>query len=167
MVAVLLEVGSSTPMYFVADNVNWSYNGHTFVPFPFKINGIQSSSKGELPRIDISISNVTNLITQLLDEDLEGVPVKIYVLREGETTPDLSFDFAINSVSYTAEWLTLSLGEKVNFAQNYPKTKYSQSCPFIFKGWRCKYSGSAAKCNHTAKNCQQLGNLARFGGFQQ
>lgn len=165
-VFVLLEIQSETPMYFVNNNEPVTFGGHTYQNLPFNINGISESSKGEIPKIDVAVSNITNLIAGIIDTDLDDVPVKIYVVREGETTEDLSFNFVINNVSYDAEWLSLSLGAPISFVSNFPKGKYVQCCPFLFKGWRCRYSGSQTSCDHTFKTCKNtMHNQSRFGGF--
>ena len=165
VVHTLLEIQTTTPIYLVDDNQNFTFNDHTFLAFPFNINGIRETSKGEQPKITINVSNVTNLITQVLEEGIDDTPVIIRVVREGETTADLEFNFVANGVSYDKNWLNFDLTVPVSFARSFPTMNYSTVCPFVFKGWRCKYSGNQTKCNKTAKQCKAYGNLARFGGF--
>lgn len=165
VVATLLEIQLPTPIRVVDDNIDWSFEGHTFTAFPFKINGIEESTKGEIPEVSVSVSNVTNLITSILGVDIDNVPVRIMVLREGETTADLEMRFVANGVNYDAEWLTFELTAPVNFVKSYPELKYSQVCPWVFKGWQCKYNGNQTECDHTAQRCKALNNFARFGGF--
>lgn len=165
VVAILLEIGTETAVRLVNDNTGWTYKGNSYTPFPFSIGGISASSKGEIPKIDITISNVTGLVGSLLKEDITNVPVNIYVLRAGEQEADLAFSFAVKNISYDAENLNVSCGAPVTFSKSCPSLHYSQACPWTYKGWRCKYSGSLPACNHTASDCKNHGNIARFGGF--
>jgi len=165
VVATLLEIQLLTPIRLVDDNQDWTFESHTFTAFPFKINGVEESTKGEIPRVNVSVSNVTNLITSILGTDIDNVPVRIMVVREGESTADLEMNFVANGASYDEEWVTFELSAPVNFVTPYPRFKYSQVCPFVFKGWQCKYNGNQTECDHSAKRCKTLGNYARFGGF--
>lgn len=166
VVHVLLEIQTPTPIYLVDDNSDFIFKNKTYSRFPFSMNGISESSKGEIPRISISISNVTNLITDILEQGIDDAPVILRIVREGESEADLEFRFIAESVSYDADNITLSLTAPMSYTRSYPSMKYSTVCPFEFKGWRCRYSGSQTKCNKTAKQCREFGNYARFGGFQ-
>lgn len=164
-VLILLEIQTATPIYLVNDNQDFEFGGKTFTAFPFRLEGITESSKGEEPKITVNVSNITNLIVQVLEEGIDDTPVIIRVVREGETTEDLKFNFVANGVKYDAQWITFDLTAPVSFVRSFPPTNYSPVCPFVFKGWRCKYSGRQTTCNKTAKQCKQYGNFARFGGF--
>lgn len=165
VVGILLDIMLPTPLRLVSDNIEWTYNGNTYTPFPFQIDGIEESTKGEIPRVTLSVSNVTNLIASVIQEDIDNTPVKISVVRYGENTADIEFNFVANGVSYSEEWLTFELTAPVNFVKSFPSMKYSQVCPFVFKGWQCKYSGNQTACDHSASRCKELNNFARFGGF--
>lgn len=165
VVHTLLEIQTTTPIYLVDDNQDFYFGGHTYQKFPWKMNNITESSKGETPKVTIQISNVTNLITQILEEGIDNTPVILRIVREGESTADLTFNFVANGVSYDEQWISFDLTAPASFVRSFPQTKYSNFCPFVFKGWRCKYSGSATKCNKTATQCKSYGNFARFGGF--
>lgn len=165
VVGVLLDIMLPTPLRLVNDNIEWTYKNNTYTPFPFKINGIEETTKGEIPKVTVSVSNVTNLIASIIQEDIDNTPVKISVVRFGENTADIEFNFVANGVSYDEQWLTFELSAPVNFVKSFPSMKYSQVCPFVFKGWQCKYNGNQTSCDHSAKRCKALGNYARFGGF--
>ncbi len=165
VVGVLLDIMLPTPLRLVGDNTEWTYQGNTYTPFPFKINGIEETTKGEIPKVTVSVSNTTNLIASIIQEDIDNTPVKISVVRFGENTADIEFNFVANGVSYDEQWLTFELTAPVNFVKSFPTCKYSQVCQWCFKDWRCGYSGSQTACDHSAKRCKALGNYARFGGF--
>ena len=165
VVATLLEIQLPTPIRLVDDNQDWTFESHTFTAFPFKINGVEESTKGEIPKVTLSVSNVTNLISSIIQEDIDNTPVKISVVRYGENTADIEFNFVANGLSYDEEWVTFELTAPVNFVKSFPFMKYSQVCPFVFKGWQCKYNGNQTSCDHSARTCKTLGNYARFGGF--
>lgn len=165
VVHTLLEIQTPTPICLVDDNQDFIFGGKTFERFPFALNGITESSKGEIPKVTISISNVTNLIVQILEQGIDDTPVIIRIVREGEITADLEFNFVAQSVSYDEQNITLDLTAPADYTRSFPSSKYNNCCSFVFKGWRCRYSGSATSCNKTEKRCKELGNFARFGGF--
>jgi phage-related protein len=166
VVHTLLEIQSTTPIYLVDDNQNFTFNNKTFIAFPWKLEGITESSKGEEPKIKISVSNITNLVMQILEEGIDNTPVIIRVVREGETEADLEFRYVANSYSYDQNNIIFDLTAPVNYLKSFPTGNYSSVCPFVFKGWQCRYLGNKTACNKTAKQCKEYGNLARFGGFQ-
>ena len=45
-----------------------------------------------------------------------------------------------------------------------PLRMQSSSCPWVFKGADCGYSGSAVSCDQTYERCRTLGNTDQYGG---
>lgn len=70
------------------------FDGNSYTPIPIEAKGFEKSAKGQLARPTLSISNVTNIITQLL-RDFDGLRgVKIRRIRtlaqylDGGASPD-------------------------------------------------------------------------------
>ena len=166
VVGTLLEIQLSSPLRLVDDNAEWVYRGETYTPFPFKINGIEESTKGEIPKVTVSVSNIANQIASIIHEDIDNTPVKISVVRYSENTADIEFNFVANGISYDEQWLTFELTAPVNFVKSFPSMKYSQVCPFVYRGWQCKSNNTQyTSCGKTVADCKARGNFARFGGF--
>lgn len=164
----LLEIGTTPIIYLVNDNEDWNWNGHTWQAFPFLLDKIPSNGNGEIQQITIKISNVTGVILAAIDS-LQGeleIPVKLKVVRKGQDEPDIAFEMQLQNVSYDEQWVNLTLGAKISYVRSFPTQTYGRSCPWNFKDWRCKYSGSAfSTCGKTIDDCRNRNNESRFGGF--
>lgn len=68
---VLLDIyvpGLEDNIRVTSDNEETVWNGNTYVPFPFEIEEISDTSKGEVPRVDIKVSNVTRAMEGYLQD---------------------------------------------------------------------------------------------------
>jgi len=63
---VELIVGSDTR--YVADVTDpFTFNSQLYTPLPFRVEGLELTSQRELPRISISVSNITGAISEVLE----------------------------------------------------------------------------------------------------
>jgi len=166
VVATLVEIGIDEPIYLVDDNVNWQFAGNTYQAFPFKLGTLTSTGKGEIQKTTLQVSNVTGVIIRAIEQNgIDGVPVKISIVRAGEPAADIDLNFEIANVSYDAETINIELTAPIRYQNSYPNLKYSAVCPWGFKDWRCRYAGALTTCNRTIDDCRERNNVARFGGF--
>lgn len=167
VVAVLLEIQTLTPIYLVSDNVDWTFNGHAFQSFPFKLDNIEANGKGEIPKTTIQVSNVTGSVLKAIEENgVDNIPIILRVVRAGEDTADVELNFVVTSISYNQEWININLGAPISYVQSFPRLNYSEVCPWQYKDWRCKCSSNLASCNKSITDCKARNNEERFGGFQ-
>jgi hypothetical protein len=47
-----------------------------------------------------------------------------------------------------------------------PTMTIGPTCPYVYKGANCGYTGGLASCRRTFTDCDNHGNTARFGGWQ-
>jgi phage-related protein len=166
VVATLIEIGLDEPIYLVDDNVNWEFKGNTYQAFPFQLGTLTSTGKGEIQKTTLQVSNITGVIIRGIEQNgIDEVPVKVSILRAGEAEADIELNFEISGVTYTAENINIELTAPIRYQNSYPNLKYSAVCPWGFKDWRCRYSGSKTTCNRTISDCRERSNVARFGGF--
>lgn len=151
------------------EDVEW--NGQTWISFPIEIEPKVDSSKGEIPSVQIRVSNV-NKIMQSYAEQYNGSIGKKVILRLvnskhlDATTPEIEETFTITQVDSDREWVYITLSLLNPFLVMFPRQKYVKNwCRWKFRDARCKYSGSADHCDHSYECCKKLGNEKNFGGF--
>ncbi|AZO96084.1 DUF1833 family protein [Halocella sp. SP3-1] len=171
---VLIEIQFQGETIRVVNNnedIEWpTGSGTIWTGFPFELGEVSENSKGELPSLQLKVSNVTRTIQQYLEEYAGGtdatVILRVVMSEHLElTTPELIETFSVKSTSTSAQWATFNLGPDCATTQRIPPDRYMQNfCPFKFKGIKCGYSGSESSCNKTLASCRVCHNSTRFGG---
>jgi lambda family phage minor tail protein L len=150
------------------DDISW--NGETWVAFPFELDSFQQTSGEEFPRLTVRVSNVTRAVEGYLEQVGGGVgaTVKIMVVMSAhleETAPIESEEFMVQSTSCDQNWVTFTLSGSANILRRVPERRFLKNwCPFQYKGPECRASSSLTTCDKSLKNCQERNNGMRFGG---
>ena len=153
------------------NNENVTWGGYEWAAFPFELDAVVSSPRGELPSLNVRISNITRIIEGYMAETSGGLnsQVTFRVINSqymGLTKPELEETFDIIASSADAQWVTLSLGMPNPLLQRFPLNRYFRdNCRWVFKGVGCGYVGAETTCNHTLNDCRFRNNELRFGGF--
>ena len=171
---VLLDIvlDESTAFYFCSDNSDVTFSGQTYTAFPFDLEPVESSSKGEIPSVSLRVSNVTQLVHYYLEQlnGAVGASVKIRVVNAAYLSEDyaeLEMDFSVQTVSATDEWLTFTLGAENPLRRRFPPHRYiAQHCKWNFKSVECAYGGALTTCDRSWTQCTARNNTKRFGGYQ-
>lgn len=172
---VLLEVqfeGETIRVVKNNEDIEWpADSGDIWTAFPFELGEVSENSKGELPSLQLKVSNVTRTIQQYLEEYAGGTDATVIlrvVMSEhlDLTTPELVETFSVKSTSTDAMWAYFNLGPDYSMTQRCPADKYNQNfCPYQFGKIKCGYNGSAyTTCNKTLSDCRERNNNVRFGG---
>lgn len=174
---ILLEIGFAEPIQIIANNEDILWDSKTWQAFPFEVDTIGESGKGEITSIGVKVSNVTGEVQQIV-ESLNGAnntPVIIRVINTAtaSTTPDLELNFVVDSSSFDEQWLTFKLTGGVCLTRRVPQWRYLQNfCRFTerYGGIECGVSAATKvtfpTCNGTNANCIERGNAIRYGGFR-
>jgi len=178
---ILIDIvvpGVSENIRVTSDNQNTIWNGNTYVPFSFEIDEISDTSTGEVPRVDLRVSNVKRVMEKYVQDydyytKANGyVPIEltISVVHSAHldlTVPETELVFHLKQPKTNAKWATFTLGANNPFNSRYPLNRLLKNrCRYKkFKNTRCGYMGSETACNRTLTRCRELGNSARFGGF--
>lgn len=169
--------GVADPVRVVRNNENITWDGETWVAFPFEIDEIGEESKGEVPQVEIRVSNVSRAMEAYLQaydtytkaNGYTPITVTIYVLNSknlASSTPEVEHLFELKHPKTNSVWATFVLGASNPFNQRYPQARILKNhCRFIFKGTLCAYAGAETTCNKTLVRCRALSNSERFGGF--
>ena len=165
------------------EDVTWPVtNGDLYTAFPFDIDEIGDSSKGEVPSVVLKVSNVTRTLVPYL-EDQDGLvdsEVLIQIVHSTNiTTPSLGagvnnynaeieLEFDIIDSSHDVNWVYFTLGAMNPWNKRFPRNKvYKNICKhYDFKGDRCKYAGAETTCDRSLDTCRNtMSNSINFGGF--
>ena len=180
VVIVLLELtipGLDDPVRVTSDNINTIWNGNTYVPFPFELDEISESSAGEIPQIELRVSNVSRAIESYLQDydthiktyGIEEVTVLISVVHSKHLdliTAEVEYEFRLKKPATDAIWAKFTLSGDNLFMRRFPLNKmYKNRCRFKFKDTRCGHSGVTTTCNKSITACRALSNSTRYGGF--
>jgi phage-related protein len=170
---ILLDVvlPNGTDFYLVrnTDDVMWS--GKIYTAFPFDLEAINQTVKGEFPSINVSISNVTRVLEAYLDNIEGGMnsTITIHIVNSqwlSENTSYLDITGVVLNVSITDTKIDFQIGAPNPLRQRFPLNRYLAShCNWKFKSAECNYQGTITTCNRSYSNCLQLNNTFRFGGY--
>jgi len=166
------------------ENVTWPVtDGDEFLAFPFEIDEIGDSSKGEVPSVGVKVSNVTRLlIPDLEDQDgLVDSDVTIYIVNSTNVilgadrvigvqnpNPEIELNYIVINTSYDVQWVYFTLGASNPWNKRFPRNKvYKNICKhYDFKGTRCAYAGAETTCDRSLYTCKNvMNNSENFGGF--
>lgn len=177
---VLLDIdvpGLEDNIRVTSDNSETVWNGNTYVPFPFEIDEISDTSNGEVPRVDIRVSNITRAMEGYLQDydyytkvnGYSPIELTISVVHSAHldlTDPETEYVFHLKQPKTVGKWATFTLGANNPFNKRFPLNRLLKNrCRYKqFKNWRCGYAGAATTCDRTLARCRELGNSERFGG---
>lgn len=173
---ILVDIDLTTlggPLFnLVANNEDITFQTRTYSAFPFNIELPKESSKGEIPQLKLSVSNVTRML-QVHFENLNGgvgATCTLYIVNAGllaENYAELTMDFQIISASCSSQWAEITLGASNPLRRRFPLHRYiAAHCNWQYKSAECAYGGTILTCKRTLDDCIAHGNASRFGGFK-
>jgi phage-related protein len=168
---ILLELTLGTTTFRLANNnLAIIYNTYSYEPYPFKIDPIQESLKGDLPQMTLMVANVGRYLEPYLHQYAGGVGVAItltvvFVQNNVTYTVGISETFNISSTKSDANWVYFTLSINDPLTKRFPRDRYIASmCRHRFKSVMCRYVGAATTCDKTLARCEELGNSTQYGG---
>lgn len=152
------------------ENIEW--NGETWVAWPFELNEVSESAKGEVPRVQLKLSNISKVIQRHVENAGGGVgsSVSLFVVHSKHLDgPSMLPEMVFQTVSCvcTPTWVTFNLGSDNPYSKRFPLNRFiALHCRFQFKDKKCKYSGNQTSCDYSYSTCKTvMHNIANFGGF--
>lgn len=173
---ILVEIqdvdGVGTALRYAANNEDVEFDGNTYTAFPLQIDSTRYSSKGEIPTVRLSVSNVTQILQSYLSdyEGLVGKTVLVTVVNSdnlGEDYSELEIEFSILDTESNPEWVIFTLGASNPLRKRFPLQRYmANQCNWAdnFKGAECKYAGAETVCDGSYRQCKEFDNVENFGG---
>ncbi|MEW6265301.1 MAG: DUF1833 family protein [Thermodesulfobacteriota bacterium] len=169
--------GASETIRVVADADDMTWRGQTWVAWPFQIEELTETSKSEVPRVSVRISNVSRAIEAYLQAydtwcknyGFSPIEASIYVVNSlnlASDDPEVVHDFELRQPLTDSVWATFVLSAGNPWDMRVPQGRILKNhCRYRFKDSRCGYTGPAAVCDHTLTACRNNNNSTRFGGF--
>lgn len=176
---VLLEIQlDSGTIRLAGNNEDLTWNSQTWQAFPFEIDTVAETGKGEIPAMSVKVSNVTGEIQELLEavDGGSGTPVIIRVINTAASTgTESEFELALilDRVDYDEQTLNFFLTGNNCLTRRVPRARVLKNfCRFSlnYGGVECGASAATVStyptCNGTYDQCVERSNAARFGGFR-
>lgn len=150
------------------DDINWG--GQTWTPFPFELDEVGESSKGEITNLVVRVSNVTRILEYYLEKGNGGVGSEVIIrIVHSELLNEaalFTYSMFVIEVKTDNKWVTFTLGSENSILRRAPRGRMVKNfCNFRYKGQRCQYSGALSTCDKTLTDCRKHNNSSRFGGF--
>lgn len=173
LILIDVYVDISTTLYLVRNTEDITFNSQLYTAFPFEIESFVMKSKGELPTIQLKVSNVSRAIQAHLEatDGLIGNALTLRVVNNAylaENYAELTETFEILNCVADVMWVTFTLGFPSPMSRRFPLYRYiADHCRYVghFKGAECKYAGSDSACDGTLDDCRTKSNSANYGGF--
>jgi hypothetical protein len=147
-------------------------NPQVWTRFPFQLDIIKQGDKGEIPSLELSVSNITKYLQPYLEEYKGGInsDVKIIIINTnnlGESYTELTQEFIVLETKCNNRWVVFTLGAPNPVRQRFPLYRYiAKHCRWQFGSVECGYNASDGEsCKRTYEDCQNFNNESRFGGF--
>jgi len=164
------------------------WQGNTYSPLPMKVDGLEMTTKGTLPRPKIQVANLDGTITALIGplSDLLGAQVTLKRTQAkyldainfvaGNPTADPTVEWA--SEVFYIEQKTTETRDVIEFqlvsaldveGLMLPRRKVQATiCSWVYKGTECGYGGALGTCDKSLAACKtHFGATADlpYGGF--
>src|ERR1035437_3091595 len=166
--------GLSEIMRIARNTESIFWGGYTGRLIPFQIDDINENTKGEMPVINIQISNITREIQAYLEQTNGSIDTEITILIVGakhldDNVPAWQATYALMQASCDENYITFQCGPKYQVNSRRPifrNIKYL--CPFEYGGTICGAPAATLTayptCDKSIIGCQIRANQTRFGG---
>ncbi len=163
---VLLTLKSkdeSVTLRLCSNTDNITFQTQEFIAFPFQVDEITESNKGELPSISITMSNVERLVQAYVEQDEtlgSGWSVHIDIVHTSTLLREIDYDFITTGVSADEASVVFTCGMQNPLRYQFPRVRMlPNACQHQFKKGGCTYAGSDVTCKKTLADCR-----AKFSG---
>lgn len=150
LVLLKITLPDSTILRFVNNTENITFQGNPYTAINFTLDSTKSFGTGQIPTVQLSISNVTRIIQSYL-ESLDGAvdsEVLITVVNSAylaENYAELEMLFSILSTKANAHYVIFELGAPNPLRRRFPQYRYiGKHCNWQFLSAECAYAGWAA-----------------------
>lgn len=138
-----VDVGEVERLFLVNNEEDVVFNGRTYRKFPIAFSELEENLRGDLPVLDIVVSNATREVQAFLEHanGLLDREVRIYFIS-GSLLDDpaaaISQSFRITATTADAERVTFRLSQLPLLDINLPHQRFSRTrCRFQFRGEEC------------------------------
>lgn len=182
----MTNVAKTLTIRLVRNTENIMFKGHEYVAFPFEIDTVPEITKGSLPSVAITLSNVDRQIQAYVEQDAtfgSGWQVVLSLAHisqlNGTSIDDhvaeIEHEWQSLDITATNESLTINLGVPNPMLVQFPRQKFTGGfCQHTFNdGIGCPYAtqGLAPRtltfCKRTLANCKERFSVNRKNSLGQ
>jgi len=165
----LLELQFNNTLRITDCDIPIIYDSETFTPREFKFGDISGSVALAVENIDIEIDDTDQALTAIvLNEDVRNKWAILYVGAIDSDGTVTVQEFSRGIIGgwelYDDNIIKLGITNELVLWNKRPLRIQMSSCPWVFKGTECGYSGAATSCDQTYQRCVVLANTDNFGG---
>lgn len=166
----MLELQFETTLRITDADVSVYDNlGNLFTPIVFKFENITGSSGMSVESIDIDIDDTNQLMSAVvLSEDVRN---KVAILYLGAYIDQKRIETQEFVRGIVGGWeisednkIRITITNEIVLWKKKPLRIQMSSCPWVFKGTECGYSGGSVFCDQSYDDCAVKSNTDHFGG---
>ena len=169
---IMIEFLFDTTYRFTNCDIPLYYNGNKYgVTPPFKLTPTKSNTGFKIDKLTIRFSNVLDQFSPIvLNEDVLNKNVIVYHTFVGHdnynilATYEYFRGFVMEWTDLTEQSINFIFGNEFMLWKKRTLRTPSISCPWVFKGVECTYTGEEDACDRSADRCKALDNYEHFGG---
>lgn len=167
----------ATVLRICNNNEDITFEGNVYTKFNFQVSIIESNIEGEIPTVNLQVSNITKLLQPYLNslDGGLGSTVKMILVNSDYLADDyseLEMTFTVIGCEASNYWVNWTLGMINPYRSRFPQYRYlAKHCSWEFTGGvsvgvnvECGYIGVFTTCNHTLEDCVLRNNTANYGG---
>lgn len=141
-----------------------TFGGITYPPFPGDQSQLRIDSEGNIPKLDLTVSNVTRELvpyTVSVDGFLDR-PVRVGLIDPQKTTSSSDVvwhKFRVSGCEIRNDVIVITLEDRRFSDLELPQGFYSHDrCPRVFRGSECRYRGPETTCTKLLSACITYGD---------
>jgi lambda family phage minor tail protein L len=120
----------------------------TYTPFNFEMGDLAVSSTGQVPEMELKVSNVMRVLQSTIEQyqGVVGANLTLYAVNMANPSgePDLTLAFTVKQTICDAKTVTFKLGASSPLRRLFPIHMYRPNyCIWQYKGLQCGYTGSS------------------------
>lgn len=138
-----VDLDDRNTVYLAANPVNLTVDGNEYQAFPIATGEIEQTNEADVPRVSVTVSNITDEFGLLLDEQGGFVGRKIrkrWVWSHELDHPVDLFAAQILEADVNSEAVTFTVGYPSILEEKFPRGGYFPTCTFTYRhpdtcGW--------------------------------
>lgn len=141
-----------------------TFAGITYPPFPAAQGPLRIDGEGNVPKLDLTISNVTReLVPYMVSSDgFLDRPVRVALVDPSKLSNPANVrwhKFRVSGCEVRNDVVVLTLEDRRFADFELPMGFYSHDrCPWIFRGAQCRYRGPETSCTKLLSACITYGD---------
>jgi hypothetical protein len=170
--AHLVVLSAATPLRYTDLDVDVWSGGNQYMARGFEFDGIEYSLSATVDKMGLRVDNVDQAVSSLvMSEEIRGKGASItlaaltdqaQVIATAQIFSGLIDMIEVDELSGRIDIVT----PWILWRRKLPRRAHSATCPWVFKGTECGYTGGETWCDQTYERCTALSRTSYFGGFR-